>query len=43
MFYKDDLIAAPMELRDGAIRIPTGPGLGIDVDPAKVERYRVKD
>jgi muconate cycloisomerase len=43
MFYKDDLIAAPMELSDGAIRIPTGPGLGIDVDPAKVEQYRVKD
>jgi muconate cycloisomerase len=43
MFYKDDLIAAPMELADGAIRIPTGPGLGIDVDPAKVEQYRVGD
>jgi muconate cycloisomerase len=43
MFYKDDLIAAPMELRDGAIRIPTGPGLGIDVDPDKVEQYRVRD
>jgi muconate cycloisomerase len=43
MFYKDDLIAAPMELSDGAIRIPTGPGLGIDVDLAKVEQYRVKD
>jgi muconate cycloisomerase len=43
MFYKDDLIAAPMELSDGAIRIPTGPGLGIDVDPAKVEQYRVRD
>ena len=43
MFYKDDLIAAPMELSDGTIRIPTGPGLGIDVDPAKVEQYRVKD
>jgi muconate cycloisomerase len=43
MFYKDDLIAAPMELSDGAIRIPTGPGLGIDVDLAKVEQYRVGD
>ncbi len=43
MFYKDDLIVAPMELSDGAIRIPTGPGLGIDVDLAKVEQYRVKD
>ena len=43
IYYKDDLIAAPMELSDGAIRIPTGPGLGIDVDLAKIEKYRVKD
>jgi muconate cycloisomerase len=43
VFYRDDLIAAPMELSDGAIRIPTGAGLGIDVDPAKIEQYRVRD
>jgi muconate cycloisomerase len=43
IYYKDDLIAVPMEYRDGAVRIPTGPGLGIDVDPAKIELYRVKD
>jgi muconate cycloisomerase len=43
IFYKDDLIAAPMNLVDGSIRIPIGPGLGIEVDPAKIEQYRVKD
>jgi muconate cycloisomerase len=43
IYYKDDLIAAPMEYRDGAVRLPSGPGLGIDVDPAKIEQYRVKD
>ena len=43
IYYKDDLIAAPMEYRDGAVRVPAGPGLGIDVDPAKIEQYRVKD
>jgi muconate cycloisomerase len=43
IYYKDDLIAAPMEYRDGAVRVPSGPGLGIDVDPAKIEQYRVKD
>ncbi len=42
IYYKDDLIAAPMEYRDGAIRVPTGPGLGIDVDSAKIEQYRVE-
>jgi muconate cycloisomerase len=43
IYYKDDLIAAPMEYRDGAVRVPSGPGLGIDVDLAKIEQYRVKD
>jgi muconate cycloisomerase len=43
IYYKDDVIAAPMELRDGAVRLPTGAGLGIDVDPAKIELYRVQD
>lgn len=43
VYYKDDLIAAPLELRDGALRLPTGPGLGIEIDLAKIEKYRVKD
>jgi muconate cycloisomerase len=43
IYYNDDVIAEGLELKDGAIRLPTGPGLGIDVDPAKVERYRVDD
>jgi muconate cycloisomerase len=32
-----------MRLVDGAIEVPTGAGMGIDVDLAKVERYRVRD
>lgn len=43
IFYRDDLIAAPMKLVDGAIEVPTGPGMGIDVDLAKIEKYRVRD
>jgi muconate cycloisomerase len=30
-------------LHDGALRLPTGPGLGIEIDVAKIEKYRVKD
>ena len=41
IYYRDDLIAAPMKLVDGAIEVPTGPGMGIDVDLAKVEKYMV--
>jgi muconate cycloisomerase len=41
IYYKDDLIAEPMRLVDGAIELPTGHGMGIAVDEAKVARYRV--
>lgn len=43
IFYRDDLIVGPMKLVDGAIEVPMGPGMGIDVDLAKVEKYRVRD
>ena len=39
IYYKDDLIAAPMRLVDGAIEVPTAPGLGIAVDETKIKRY----
>jgi muconate cycloisomerase len=41
IYYKDDLLVAPMKLVDGAIEVPVGPGMGIDVDPAKIEKYLV--
>lgn len=40
--YKDDIIASAMTVRDGAIVVPQGPGLGIDIDLEKLERYRVR-
>jgi muconate cycloisomerase len=41
IYYKDDLIAAPMRFVDGAIELPDGIGMGIAVDEAKVRRYSV--
>ena len=41
IYYKDDLIAEPMRLIDGAIELPDGPGMGIAADEAKIARYRV--
>ena len=41
IYYKDDLITAPMRLVDGAIELLTGAGMGIAVDDAKVRRYAV--
>jgi muconate cycloisomerase len=42
IYYRDDLIAEPMQLVDGAIEVPTGPGMGINVDLDKIETYRVR-
>jgi muconate cycloisomerase len=41
IYYKDDLIAQPMRLVDGAIELPTASGMGIAVDKNKIARYRV--
>ena len=43
IYYKDDLIAAPMRFADGAVDVPAGPGLGIAVDEAKVRRYLIRE
>jgi L-rhamnonate dehydratase len=39
--FVSGLLAEPFELRDGRLRIPTGPGLGIDLDEQLLERMRV--
>jgi muconate cycloisomerase len=41
IYYKDDLIAEPMRLRDGAIDLPAGAGMGIAADEEKIRRYGV--
>ena len=43
IYYRDDLLREPMKLVDGAIEVPTGPGMGIEVDLAKVDKYKVRD
>lgn len=42
IYYRDDLITTPMKLIDGAIEVPQAPGMGIAVDEAKIEKYRVQ-
>jgi muconate cycloisomerase len=42
-YYRDDLIRDPMKVADGAIEVPTASGMGIEVDEAKVEKYRVSE
>ena len=40
-FYTDDLLRQPLPICGGQARVPPGPGLGIELDEQKVERYRV--
>jgi muconate cycloisomerase len=37
----DDLIREPIAIDNGQARVPEGPGLGVELDEAAVERFRV--
>jgi glucarate dehydratase len=38
---QDDVLVHPLEIVDGMITAPRAPGLGVEVDRSKVERYQV--
>lgn len=40
-YYPDDLLAEPLPLQGGSGRPPEKPGLGVELDDAKLLRYRV--
>jgi len=40
-YLAEDVVKAPLRLRDGAVALPEGPGLGVEVDEAAVARFRV--
>jgi len=35
----DDIIADPWHFEDGHLRVPTAPGLGVEIDRDKLDRY----
>lgn len=39
--WEDDIITEPLSVDDGAIPVPDGPGLGVEVDMDKVEEYGI--
>ena len=39
--YTDDIITEPYVYEDGHLVVPDGPGLGIELDEKKIEKYRV--
>jgi muconate cycloisomerase len=38
--YEHDLLAEPMEFREGAVRVPSGAGLGVALDEDMLARFR---
>jgi L-alanine-DL-glutamate epimerase-like enolase superfamily enzyme len=40
-YLRDTVLAEPLETVDGMVTVPHGPGLGVEVDRAKVEKYQV--
>lgn len=43
VYYTDDLITGSFRFEDGKVMTLEGSGLGVEVDPAKVEKYSVTD
>jgi len=41
LYLAEDIVRAPIALKDGVVALPDGPGLGVDVDEAAVARFRV--
>jgi L-alanine-DL-glutamate epimerase-like enolase superfamily enzyme len=39
----DTLLSKPLELKDGYLEIPKGPGLGLELDEEKIELYRNRE
>lgn len=40
-YLTEDILADPFPVRDGHVHIPSGPGLGVEVDRARLEKYAV--
>lgn len=38
--FTGDVITRPFQVKDGELEVPDGPGLGVEIDPDQVARYR---
>jgi L-alanine-DL-glutamate epimerase-like enolase superfamily enzyme len=41
LYYEAEILAEPLDIRDGSVGLPTGPGLGVTLNEAVIARYRV--
>ncbi len=40
-FYTRDIVTEPAVIEDGHVRVPTGPGLGVEIDPVSLDDVTV--
>jgi len=40
--FRDEIVTRPFEIKDGHFEVPTGPGLGIEIDEDVVRKYLVQ-
>jgi L-alanine-DL-glutamate epimerase-like enolase superfamily enzyme len=43
MMIHELLLKEPLQLEDGYLRVPTGPGLGLELDEEKIEAFRTRE
>jgi len=41
-YYEDDIVRDPLPIKAGEARSNNRPGLGVELDEEKIERFRVK-
>ena len=41
-YLREDILATPFPVVDGKVRVPAGPGLGIEVDEDRLDAYTVE-
>jgi muconate cycloisomerase len=41
LFYEDDILLEPLPIKGGEARVHAKPGLGVELDDGKLEKYRV--
>ncbi len=42
VYYLDDIVTEPFHYENGCLGVPQGPGLGVEVDEEKLQRYTVE-
>jgi D-galactarolactone cycloisomerase len=40
--FRQAVLKAPLEHQDGVVRVPEGPGLGVEIDREALRRFAVK-